>query len=358
MDKYITELSRRLNKLNARSLALIIIFLIIVIWGLDYVSGPYLSTSIFYLLPVSLAAWWFSKRDALVVSLVCASIWLLTDISTNPHTPNPLIPYWNALVRLGFFVVVTLSLSSLQEARKHQEELLAFIVHDLRSPLGNILMSLTFVKESQQVDPTIGKILDTSISSSQKMLIQVNSLLDLTQLENHKMPVLQSDFQAATLLQQAVNQVAALAEVKQIQLNVDYSLGNTLVCADENLSVRVLVNLLNNGIKFSPMNTTLLVTTIMTNDMLTVGVQDEGSGIPIQWHKRIFDKYEQVQSRQNGSSMGSGLGLAFCKLAVEAQNGRIWVEMPENGTGTRICFSLPLSSLENSIHTSFAQSPV
>jgi signal transduction histidine kinase len=104
----------------------------------------------------------------------------------------------------------------------------------------------------------------------------------------------------------------------------------------------VLVNLLSNAIKFSPTNGVVsLQIHIDTTNAVTFRVSDQGPGIPKKWQEQLFSKFAQVEGRQEGAAVGSGLGLTFCKLAIEAQNGTIWVE-PHEGQGTSICFTLPL----------------
>lgn len=346
MSKISSNLAQWLQKQQKYTLISISVLLVIVTWGIDYATGPYLSTSILYLVPVSFAAWWLNKRIALGISLLSAILWLLTDIYTNPITPNPLIPYWNASVRLGFFFVVTLALSSLHDARKRQEETLSFLVHDLRSPLSNILMSMNFLKETDAIpDPAMKSLVDLSITSGQRMLIQINSMLDLGQLESKKLQVVKSDVQVKALLQQAMNQVASLAERKQVKLQVEGVTDDLFVWADESLTLRILVNLLSNAVKFSPDNCPVRVQAQPNNGSLSIAVHDQGPGIPVKWQRQVFNKYEQIQVRKSGAATGSGLGLAFCKAAVEAQNGRIWLDAPVNKPGTIISFTLPLSTI-------------
>jgi K+-sensing histidine kinase KdpD len=349
VDKFIRTLSLWLQKQQKRTLIVITLVLVIIVWGIDYLTGPQLSTSLFYLVPISLSAWWINKRTAIGISILCAVAWLWTDIYTNPISINPLIPYWNAAVRLGFFLIVTIALSSLQNAKKRQAEMMSFIVHDLRAPVSNILMSLSFLKTMEEMPSSVEPLIEMSINSSQKMLIQVNSLLDLSQLENKKMQVVKSDVQVKNLVDLASNEVSALAAKKQILFQTEGVTDDLFVWADESLSVRIFVNLLNNAIKFSPSDRPVILSAKMNHQDVCFCIYDEGPGIPIKWQKQVFNKYAQVDARKSGVATGSGLGLAFCKAALEAQNGRIWLDAPANQKGTMICFTLPLSVHVSSI---------
>lgn len=115
---------------------------------------------------------------------------------------------------------------------------------------------------------------------------------------------------------------------------------------------RILVNLLANALKFTPSNGVVTVMANQTNDLenstrndrpgIVISVSDTGEGIPPEDRERIFEKFGQVESRRAGRKMSTGLGLTFCKLAVEAHGGHIWVES-EMGKGSTFHFSLPLA---------------
>jgi hypothetical protein len=108
--------------------------MIMAIGVLDYLTGSELSFSIFYLLPIALVAWLVGRKSGLVLSFVGAVTWLIAEQLGGSVYSYPAIRYWNALVRLFFFLIVTLALSALQESRTRQAELWQFMVHDLRSP--------------------------------------------------------------------------------------------------------------------------------------------------------------------------------------------------------------------------------
>jgi signal transduction histidine kinase len=111
--------------------------------------------------------------------------------------------------------------------------------------------------------------------------------------------------------------------------------------ADGDKMLRTLVNLLGNAIKFTPQRGTVTVEVQCHDDSLQFCVVDTGEGIPEEAFERIFEKFGQVESRKAGKQMSTGLGLTFCKMAVEAHGGRIRVES-EMGQGSRFSFSVPL----------------
>ncbi|MBK8903210.1 MAG: hypothetical protein IPM53_18640 [Anaerolineaceae bacterium] len=308
--------------------------------GIDWFSGPDLSASIFYLLPISLAAWFVNRRTGLAFSAVGAIFWFATDYFTNPDMPIWPIPFWNAMVRLGFFLIVVLSLTTVRRTRQRQDDLMAFVVHDLRAPLGNMLTALDMLQTqdaAEKQDSTWRELINLGLSSGQRMLVLVDSLLDLSRLESGKLKVQRETVLVADLLAESVAHVVLTAEFKKITILQTVEPANTAVFADPSFTQRVLVNLLNNAIKFSPQDGTITLRAAVQNNEVIFAVQDQGEGIPVEWQERVFAKYGQVSG---GKSGGSGLGLTFCKLAVEAQDGRIWLES-EPGSGTALLFSLP-----------------
>ena len=114
-----------------------------------------------------------------------------------------------------------------------------------------------------------------------------------------------------------------------------------LAFADAGLSLRVLINLVSNAIKYTPSGGVVTVSASFAHSQRVVlAVTDHGPGVPREWAKRVFGKFEQVEARRSGAAIGTGLGLAFCKLAVVAQGGRIWIDS-EPDVQTVVSFELP-----------------
>jgi signal transduction histidine kinase len=340
------DLQSYLEGRSQRSLSLMAALLVLLIWLVDYASGPQLSISIFYLLPVGLATWYINRWAGIIVALVSAATWLVTDITTNPYYENPLIPFWNAGVRLGIFVIVTYVLASLKLAQERQEELMAFVVHDLGAPLSNILGSLQMVGEfaADGEMGTVHELIEISLSSGKQMQILIDSLLDLARLRSGKMPVHPQIVAIDALFEESSQQVSGLRKIKEVDIELKGADDGRAVRADRVLLVRVLVNLLSNAVRFSPSHTTIIVEARPAEDgLLLISVSDQGPGIPEKWHRQAFHKFKQVQARKAGAAVGSGLGLAFCRVAVEAQGGHIWLE-PGREQGTAVQLTLPMGN--------------
>ena len=339
MIEYAGSQSR--SSLVALSLALTVL-----VGGMDYLTGRELAFSIFYVLPISLAAWFVGRRAGIVMSILGASLWLMADLLAEHVYSYPAIPYWNATVRLGFFLIVTYALAALRSSRARQEELGQFIVHDLRSPLSGVMIGLQTLQDigGETMDPIQEDVVKTCLASCDRMSTLISSLLDLSRLESGQMLLHLSDIGVRELVDSSLSQVTAWAARNRATLTFHPNTDIQTVYADQELTERVLVNLLSNAIKFSPPESAVTVSVAPNDaDMVAFGVTDQGPGIPKEWVNRVFDKFAQVDADGEGKSIGAGLGLTFCRLAVEAQGGRIWLES-EVGKGTTVTFTLPKSA--------------
>jgi len=233
----------------------------------------------------------------------------------------------------------------LQALERLRDDLTHMIVHDLRTPLTSIITGLQTLKlwGSPPDDPE--QLLPLAIRGGHTLLGMINDLLDISRMEGGSLPLERQELRAADLVDYALQQVTALAQERSLQMVRDLPSETVLFRGDEEKLRRVLVNLLGNAIKFSPTGgaiTTSARWQESANAML-FSVRDTGEGIPAEATQRIFEKFGQVETRKAGRNMSTGLGLAFCKLAVEAHGGQIWVES-ELGQGSTFSFSLPLPS--------------
>jgi signal transduction histidine kinase len=320
--------------------------LVVLLGVIDYLTGPEWSLSIFFLFPVALAAWFVSSQAGIGVSVASAVVWLAADLLAGHVYSNPAIPYWNALVRLGYFLSVTYALSALRASIERQEELAQFIVHDLRSPLGNVLTGLQTLQEiaGESLDATQQDLIEMCVASARRMLVLINSLLDLARLESGLLPLQLGKASVEGIVEESFKQVTLWARRNGVSLTLQLASEIDEVYADPAVTMRVMVNLLSNAIKFSPPGSSITVGVAPFDaTAIAFSVIDQGRGIPQEWVSKVFDKFVQVDARQQGRTLGTGLGLAFCRLAVEAQGGRIWMES-ESGQGTTVTFTLPLSA--------------
>ena len=222
-----------------------------------------------------------------------------------------------------------------------RDDLISMIYHDLRSPLANIVSSLDVFDAMlpQEGDPAFRSLLNIALRSTERIQRLTNSLIDINRLESGQ-PV-GNTFPTAPILlaSEAVDAILPVAETKDqvIKLGVPSNLPHVMVEGD--MIRRVLTNLLENAVKFTPPGGEISVGGNLNGEWVHMWVQDTGPGIPSADQRRVFDKYTRLNAKKGPK--GIGLGLAYCRLAVEGHGGRIWVES-QPGQGARFCFTLPV----------------
>lgn len=230
-----------------------------------------------------------------------------------------------------------------QDAKQMQRSMLGMLVHDLKNSLNVMLIILDVlaIDFSPMLSKEQREILRSANMAGQQMLHLITNLLEVQRLEDGKMPVRLQPVDLALLLRMTVRQAQPLADQRDVVLLLGVSDTLPQALADVDLTSRVAANLLDNAIKFTPTNGQISVTSEPGEEEIVVCVTDSGPGIPADQRTHIFEQFAQVVQGPRRGKASVGLGLTFCKLAVEAQGGRIWVES-EPGQGSQFRFSLPV----------------
>ena len=225
-----------------------------------------------------------------------------------------------------------------------RNDLISMIYHDLRSPLANIVSSLDVIEAMlpPDADPSQRSLLKIAIRSTERIQRLTNSLLDLRRLEAGQPVTNQQFIPPASLSSDAVETVMPVLSNKNQTIAILIPEDIPPVWVDPDMIRRVLTNLLENAVKYTPAGSQISVGAQVLDGQVLMWVQDTGPGIPLSEQDRIFDKFTRLHGRSG--PRGFGLGLAFCRLAVEAHGGRIWVESgPEIGA----CFKFTLPVVES-----------
>ncbi len=214
-----------------------------------------------------------------------------------------------------------------------RQDLIVMLVHDLKSPLGNVISSLELIKPAIQKsrrDPELLLLLDLASRSSQQLKRLIDSLLDIRRLEAGQPLGKMAPVHLQKIAENAYEIEQPNLERRGIIVRKELPESLPPAYIDESMMERVLLNLIDNALKYSGDGQLITIEAKeLPDDMLLLTVSDEGRGIPEEYRERIFDKYERIQG--DSSSKGLGLGLAFCRLAVEAHGGRIWVDDAPGG---------------------------
>jgi signal transduction histidine kinase len=228
----------------------------------------------------------------------------------------------------------------LQEVEQLRDDMRNMIVHDLRTPLTAVMIGVEMLEKHGALNETQREMMGIAIGGGKTLLGMINDLLDVEKMESGSTKLQYDSLSPAELVSDAVEQVSSLAEDGQTILVTEVAPGLPNFSADRNMLSRTLVNLIANAIKFTRSGTVTIRAFRDEVNNLRFEIRDTGEGIPSEAFERIFEKFGQLDSRNR---VGTGLGLAFCKLAVEAHGGHIKVESTP-GIGSTFSFTIPLAS--------------
>ncbi|RLC77183.1 MAG: hypothetical protein DRJ03_13215 [Chloroflexi bacterium] len=231
--------------------------------------------------------------------------------------------------------------SQLEELDRQKNEFISVASHELRSPLTS---AKTFVQNL--LDDVYGPLSDDQTSRLETVLeriddeiIMVNTLLDFSWLETQSRPIVRKPINIATIIHGIVDEFRPRAKDKDIALSIE-SLEAETVLIDKRMTWRVMSNLLDNALKFTPSGGQVTLSVQNKDEFIEIQVIDTGIGIPEDQLERIFDRFYQVDSSTTREFGGMGLGLAIAKEIVEKHGGNIRAES-QPGAGSVFHLTLP-----------------
>ena len=227
------------------------------------------------------------------------------------------------------------------ELEQLRNDLSAMVYHDLRGPLHTINSSLSSLGRLlvNYENHAVLNLIQVGMRSTRQLSRMVESLLDIQRLEEGQAVLDRQRTSVHNLLASAAELVQPLATESQQRLSFSIAENLPYLQIDADMIQRVITNLMENAIKYSPNGGSITLGADMHEGRVRIRVVDSGPGIPKHLQRQIFDKFSRV--KHNDVPRGAGLGLAFCRLAVEAHGGQIWVES-EPEQGSVFYFTLPL----------------
>ena len=243
------------------------------------------------------------------------------------------------------------ALRDLQASEALREDMMHMLVHDLKSPLISSIQALSVIMRSREArcgeDEREELMFQIALESQQRLERMIGDILDIARLESGQMNLEQEIADMVQLAREAARDMGPTAHRSQIEIREHYCPDHVTAMVDWVKMRRVVDNLLFNAVKLTPAGGRISICLEQTSREVVITIRDTGPGIPWDLQERIFDKFAQAQLAQKGYGASAGLGLTFCKLAVEAHGGRIWVKS-EPDEGSAFTFALPLESSNDS----------
>lgn len=299
---------------------------------------------------------------AAVVAMALASGAACLYLFISHQLQVPVTPF--AVGAGAAYLVVVLEKQAAADAERRSAEqrnillrdLSAMVTHDLKGPLTSTMGFLELLLR-EKLPEHQRSFAEIALGSSKWLSILVTGVLDVARMEAGQLTLNRAPLDIGHEIQQAL--VAVSYQLRERDLRVETTMPAELppVSADSEVLQRVIVNLVDNAAKFAPVGSTIRLDASLDPPLtvrqeagparapaVTISVRDEGPGIAREYQSRVFDKFVQVAKGRSTERISVGLGLAFCRLAVEAHGGSIWVES-EPGHGSRFSFRLPLDPL-------------
>jgi two-component system sensor histidine kinase/response regulator len=279
-----------------------------------------------------------SQRDQRLLGIGAGA----NDYITKPIDKSDLaLRVRNAVRMHQLYVEVEQQYRRLERLELLRDSLVHMIVHDLRSPLAGIRAYLDLLKldGAGRLNQDMTESIDEARKVAVQMTEMVSDLLDVSRLEVGKMPLELALADVGAVATEAVSGIGAAA--KRVILHLEQPAERLRALCDAGVVRRVIANLVGNAIKFTQASGRIRLVVQGDDRQVKVSVSDTGPGIPPEYQEKIFDKYGQVEAARHGAKHSSGLGLTFCKFAVEAHGGRIGVDSVV-GEGSTFWFLLPV----------------
>ncbi len=237
----------------------------------------------------------------------------------------------------------------LVELQRFKDEMAALIIHDLRTPASVVLANLHYVLDLLKATPDLGQVreaLDDAHDGCRRLLRLLANLLDVARAEDNCLIANREAIDLATIITPLVSARGASAHARLLRFATHLQPG-CIAPLDADLVSRIVENVLDNAMRYTPRGGTITISTRQASTTVELRIGNTGPAIPPENRGIIFEKYGRVGPMVPGQHANNGLGLYFCRLAVEAHGGKIWIEEePEMPTVFVMCLptsdSLPI----------------
>jgi signal transduction histidine kinase len=268
------------------------------------------------------------------------------DFLTKPVRPTELVVRVQTALKLrsmrvelrGHYELLKRQRDDLLRLQLQKERLTAFVVHDLKNPVNSMDLHAQLLLRDKGLSESARESASQIRTEARQLTRMILNLLDVSKADEGQLVPKRTEIDSRTFVNDILSELRVSAESRKVQLRS--SVETDRLFADEDLLRRTLTNLLENAIRYAPANSSVHISAAKLVGGTEVRIADAGAGIPVEMREKVFDPFVQVESGERVVNRSSrGLGLSFCRLAVEAHGGRIWIE--DAGPGTIFCVRLP-----------------
>jgi two-component system, sensor histidine kinase and response regulator len=271
------------------------------------------------------------------------------DFVTKPVQPAEMIQRVQAAVKMRhldasnqeYFEVVRRQRDALLRLQLQKERLACFVVHDLKNPVSSIDLLAQLLERDKSLSADARETASSIRVEVSALMRLILNLLDINKSEEGQLTTSPASMSLSALVAKIVDSIQVRARAREVNV-VTALAGVDEISADADLLRRVLENLLDNALRHTPKGSCVTVSARRGDGQIEVSVADQGRGVPAALRESIFERFAQASLDQPPARTGRGLGLTFCRLAIEAHGGRIDVVDAE--PGAKFCIRLPHGS--------------
>jgi two-component system sensor histidine kinase/response regulator len=268
------------------------------------------------------------------------------DFLTKPVRPTELVVRVQAALKLRqlrselreHYALLRHQRDALLRVQLQKERLMAFVVHDLKNPVNSMDLHAQLLLRVAGLPDDARDSVQQIRAEARVLTRMILNLLDLSKGDEGKLVARKVNLNVATLINEVVQELGVAARAKGVAIEAPQAAVSTQ--ADPDLLRRLVANLVENSIRHAPRGTTVTISAESADGGVQLMVRDRGKGVPESMRERIFDPFVQAEETSSGRAVGGrGLGLAFCKLAADAHDGKLWVT--DAAPGAAFCLHLP-----------------
>ncbi len=268
------------------------------------------------------------------------------DFLTKPVRPTELVVRVQTALELrrtkaelrDHYALLKKQRDDLLRLQLQKERLTAFVVHDLKNPVNTMDLHAQLLVRDKELSASARESAVQIRAEARQLTRMIVNLLDLSKADEGQLAPKRADVDLAVLVASVVGELDVSARARDVELRTDVA--GVRMSADEDLLRRVVANLTENAIRYAPPRSAVTISASRSDAATELRIADAGPGIPAEMREKVFDPFVQIEAGERVVARTSrGLGLAFCRAAVDAHGGRIWIE--DASPGTKFCLKLP-----------------